>query len=157
MRWRLRVSILLAMSPLIALGQPVESGDGVAEGLTTYETPYYFMHTDLSGEAALEAAARMTKMAEEYHARTRDFSGDIREKLDFYLFKNPDDYMAAGGKPGSAGFFAGDRLLAIASNDIDGETWHVVQHEGFHQFAHAVIGGELPIWVNEGLADYFGE
>ena len=22
---------------------------------------------------------------------------------------------------------------------------------------HAVIGGELPTWVNEGLADYFGE
>ena len=37
------------------------------------------------------------------------------------------------------------------------QTWHIVQHEGFHQFAHAVIGGELPVWVNEGLAEYFGE
>ncbi|HEY0008295.1 MAG TPA: hypothetical protein VGB55_06205, partial [Tepidisphaeraceae bacterium] len=26
-----------------------------------------------------------------------------------------------------------------------------------HQFASAVIGGDMPIWVNEGLADYFGE
>jgi len=32
-----------------------------------------------------------------------------------------------------------------------------VQHEGFHQFAHAVIRGELPPWVNEGIAEYFGE
>jgi hypothetical protein len=32
-----------------------------------------------------------------------------------------------------------------------------VQHEGFHQFAHAVIGGEIPTWANEGLAEYFGE
>jgi hypothetical protein len=34
--------------------------------------------------------------------------------------------------------------------------WHVVQHEGFHQFVHMVIGGRIPIWVNEGLAEYFG-
>ena len=40
---------------------------------------------------------------------------------------------------------------------MDARTWHTVQHEGFHQFAHVVIRGDLPIWVNEGLAEYFGE
>jgi hypothetical protein len=50
-----------------------------------------------------------------------------------------------------------DKLMAIAVDNEGGGTWHVVQHEGFHQFAHAVIGGERPTWVNEGLAEYFGE
>jgi hypothetical protein len=35
--------------------------------------------------------------------------------------------------------------------------WHVVQHEGFHQFVAQVIRGNMPIWANEGLAEYFGE
>jgi hypothetical protein len=34
---------------------------------------------------------------------------------------------------------------------------HVVQHEGFHQYAHAFFGNELPPWLNEGLAEFFGE
>ena len=46
---------------------------------------------------------------------------------------------------------------AAADSGTGAQTWHVVQHEGFHQFAHAVIGGDLPVWLNEGLAEYFGE
>src|SRR5690606_35984862 len=33
---------------------------------------------------------------------------------------------------------------------------HTLQHEGFHQFAHMRIGETIPIWANEGLAEYFG-
>jgi hypothetical protein len=47
--------------------------------------------------------------------------------------------------------------MAIAGERNSNSTWHVIQHEGFHQFAHAVIGGNLPAWLNEGLAEYFGE
>jgi hypothetical protein len=78
------------------------------------------------------------------------------------VYVNKDDYYAAGGPPGSAGVFmyssdTGSRLMAIAGEHIDRNTWHTIQHEGFHQFIHAVIGGELPIWANEGFAEYFGE
>jgi hypothetical protein len=101
-------------------------------------------------------------MAEEYHERTRDFAGTISQKLPFALYRRPEDYWAAGGIPGTEGVFVrdstrGDRLLAIAGDKTDGRTWHVIQHEGFHQFASAVIGGDMPMWVNEGLAEYFGE
>ena len=34
---------------------------------------------------------------------------------------------------------------------------HVIQHEGFHQFAYAFFGNEMPPWLNEGLAEFFGE
>ena len=110
-----------------------------------------------------ETAVRMTKMAEEYASRTRDFSGVIREKFPFYVYANEDDYYAAGGPPGSAGVFMyhhgepGGKLMAIAGQKTNRYTWHTIQHEGFHQFVHAVIGGELPIWANEGFAEYFGE
>jgi len=124
--------------------------------LTPYQTRYYVIHTDLDEDAVREATVRMTKMAEEYASRTKDFSGAIRSKLPFYLFGNPEDYYALGAPRESAGVFNGQALMAVAK-DMDERTWHIVQHEGFHQFAAAVIGGQIPPWVNEGLAEYFGE
>lgn len=125
--------------------------------LKLYETRYYRVYTDIDPVEAKEACIRMTKMAEEYHARTAGFAGDIREKLPFYLFKSADEYYAAGGLPKSAGVFNGTRLMAMADPRVGKQVWHYVQHEGFHQFVHAVIGGDIPIWVNEGMAEYFGE
>lgn len=125
--------------------------------LPKYETKYYVIQTDLDRDGAQEAAVRVTKMAEIYLERTRGFSGLIRAKFPFILFKSVDDYHAAGGPQGSAGVFDGSKLMAVAGEKLTTKTWHVVQHEGFHQFAHAVIGGDIPVWVNEGLAEYFGE
>lgn len=127
-----------------------------ADGLKAYSTRYYTIYTDASPAAVREADVRMTKMAEEYQRRTRDFSAGMAGKLPFYLYRNEEDYLAAGGRPGTAGMFTGDKLMAVAGEQWTAVTWHVVQHEGFHQYARLRIGG-LPIWVEEGLADYFGE
>jgi len=125
--------------------------------LQSYPTRYYVIRTDLDLDAVREATVRITAMAEEYHARTRGFAGSVTDRLEFYIFRHPADYYANGGPQGSAGVFVGDRLLAIGGDRVSPETWHIVQHEGFHQFAHHVIGGDIPTWVDEGLAEYFGE
>jgi hypothetical protein len=124
--------------------------------MAKYETRYYLLHTDLETDKAREAAIRMTKMAEEYARRTSDFGGTVRKKLPFYLFADPEDYYATGAPRESSGRFNGTTLLAVAE-DFGPKTWHIVQHEGFHQFADAAINADLPVWVNEGLAEYFGE
>lgn len=125
--------------------------------LPVVEGRYYRIHSALPPERIREADLRMSKMAEEYHARTKDFSGAIRFKFPFYLFATEEEYRAGGGLPGTAGCFDPNSNVLMAFDAGDAELWHTVQHEGFHQFASAVIGGQLPIWVNEGLADYFGE
>jgi hypothetical protein len=127
--------------------------------LKRYEGRYYLINTDLVGDDLREAELRMTRMAEEYKKRTEGFSGTITRKFPFFLFRSIDDYHAAGGMRGTAGVFDPntDTLMAYAGDKTNAYTWNVIQHEGFHQFARGVIGGELPIWVNEGLAEYFGE
>lgn len=142
--------------------QPQQQKQGnMPAGLKVFESPYYHVYTDINADSAREAVIRMTKMAEAYHERTAAFSGVIREKLPFYLFDTGEEYHAAGGMVGSAGVFDGRSLMAMAIKDREGHiakpTWHVVQHEGFHQFVHAVIRGDIPTWTNEGLAEYFGE
>ena len=125
--------------------------------LRTYETKYYVIRTDLGLDVVREAAVRMTAMAVEYHRRTEGFSGIIRRKLPFFLFANAGDYHAAGGPVGTSGVFMGNRLMAAIGEKPTDYAWQVVQHEGFHQFARAVIRGQIPVWVNEGLAEYFGQ
>jgi hypothetical protein len=151
-------SIVVAVVLLLVCVAPAQQHKP-AKQLQAYQTPYYVIHTDLSGDELRESVLRMTKMAEEYHNRTRQFAGSINQKLPFYLFSREQDYYDAGGQPGSAGQFSGaeNKLMAIADPKSGQNVWDVVQHEGFHQFARAVIGGELPIWVNEGMAEYFGE
>src|SRR5687768_5204815 len=86
------------------------TADALAE-VQKYETDYYIMHTDLDPDAAREAAIRMTKMAEEYYERTKEFSGQINRKFPFYLYRSPQEYLRTGGIPGSSGFFDGNRLV----------------------------------------------
>jgi hypothetical protein len=120
------------------------------------ESRYYVIHTDLSDDDAREADLRMVRLAENYHLRTRDFAGDINRKMPFFLYARRADYLAAGGREGTSGFFNGEELVALAE-EMGPRTWHAVQHEAFHQFAHFVINADLPPWLNEGMAEYFGE
>jgi hypothetical protein len=65
--------------------------------------------------------------------------------------------VAAGGDVKTVGCFTGDKLMAASNPSNPGATWLVVQHEGFHQFILAAVGPDIPIWANEGLAEYFGQ
>jgi hypothetical protein len=129
--------------------------------LRVYETPYYTLHTDLPEADAREADLRMTRMFEEYQRRTSGFAGQVNKKFPFFLYKNKADFLAAGAPKGSAGVYieyhGSSWLMAVAGEKTTAETWHVVQHEGFHQFIRAAIQNDIPIWANEGLAEYFGE
>ena len=125
--------------------------------LRQFESRYYVIHTDLDQQALREFEARISAMAEMYYQRTRGFGGQITKKMPFYLFADPATYYAMGGLPGSAGVFDGDRLMAIVGSGASNAAWHTIQHEGFHQFVFYIIGGDVPIWVNEGLAEYFAQ
>jgi hypothetical protein len=164
MRNTLLPLLVLLVSAAHLIAAPSKSNPGSTDSpgtMQTYQSKYYVIHTDLDTDDVKEAVIRMSRMAEEYHSRTQGFSGEIRERLPFYLFRSAQEYSNSGGLPGTAGVFIvdgnGARLMAIAGTETNGSTWHTVQHEGFHQFAHAVIRGELPPWVNEGIAEYFGE
>jgi hypothetical protein len=149
------LSLLLAPTLLLAQGRRTDSPEKL--GLKKYESPYYIVYSDLSEDETREVVLRVTAMAEEYAARTSSFSGKLNQKFPFLIFRRERDYRTAGGMPGSGGMFDGERLMSIAGEKLTNETWHTIQHEGFHQFAFATINQNLQQWVNEGLAEYFGE
>ncbi len=125
--------------------------------LKPYKSRYYIIHTDLAAERVAEVRLRIEKMAEAYHERTSGFGGRITKRLPFYMFSDQQGYLAAGGVRDTGGLFDGKRLMMIAGPEGHPGTWRLMQHEGFHQFVHAVIGGRFPAWGNEGMAEYFGD
>ena len=102
--------------------------------LRQYDSAHYVIHTDLDPDSVREATIRLTKMCHEYTRRTSAFNIRINQKLPISMFSKHADYMAAGGPPGSAGVFTGDRLMATMGPVAQAFSWSTVQHEGFHQF-----------------------
>ncbi len=149
-RW---IAGVVAAASLLAVAR-AGLEDDLPKDMQRYEGAYHVLYTDVDKPVVREAVFRLKAMAEEYHRRTKGFSGTIRRRLPFVLFKDVEDYKKTGMPEGSAGAFTGRVLLATYRGRT---TWRIVQHEGFHQFVHSVIRGEIPIWVNEGLAEYFGE
>ena len=134
-----------------------------ASDLKTYNPPgYYVFHTDENRSMVQQIWLRMNFVAAAYQRRLHTiFGGSVDRKLPFYIFRHSADYRRAGGISGSAGMFLvdgrGQRLMAIGGRKINHQMWHIIQHEGFHQFTFAFLHRFLPPWANEGLAEYFGE
>jgi hypothetical protein len=151
---RLPLAVVLLLPALITSAAPMSVTD----------SKYYVIHSDLDTATVREAATRMACMGEEYYERTKGMAtGQINRKFKFMLFGTRQGYRAAGGPDGSIGVFLGNLpdhpLAAIRLDDRPELLWHTIQHEGFHQFSCEVLGGgrqPLPIWLEEGLADYFG-
>jgi hypothetical protein len=108
----------------------------------------------------------------EYAARMAGFQANPRaavkpnERMRLFVVKRYADYVALladfGFNAANSGgvFFRSPQGSGLATW-VEGQSrlkmYYVLQHEGFHQFADARIATGLPPWVNEGLAEYFGD
>ncbi len=133
--------------------------------LTTLESRAYKIHTNLTAEEAREFGRHMDLIYREYSRRFAVLHGNDRGKQNLYLLRTRADYVSTMGEFGfdasatGGVFFWGVRGSGLATW-VEGlsrdQVFDTLQHEGFHQFAHSKMGRELPLWVNEGLAEYFG-
>jgi len=142
----------------VLLCSPVFGGQ-----LVNLKTAHYLVHTDLDIGLATELSQRMEAMYGEYSRRMEDFhSAATNERLEVYLFarKRGYDQLTENKAPNSGGIFMfGSRNLLAAYVEEQGREnlRRTLQHEAFHQFAYKCISENLPIWLNEGLAQLFEE
>ncbi len=134
-----------------------------APTLRTLPTQHYLIHTDLDPAFANDLAKRMEAMYAEYRRRLEDFKPAASDsKLEVYLFNHKNDYdeLTEHKVPHTGGvFIAGGRnLLASFLEDQGRDAMRkTLQHEAFHQFAFNTIANDLPIWLNEAMAQFFEE
>jgi hypothetical protein len=136
---------------------------GAAAGpLREIKTRHYRIHTDLDRALADDLARRMDGMYDEYSRRLSTFTtGREIPALEVYLFRRQEDYLKFTGEKmrNTGGVFMSGRNLLAAFLEGQGRDAlrRTLQHEAFHQFAHTVISPELPVWLNEGMAQVFEE
>jgi uncharacterized protein DUF1570 len=124
-------------------------------------TPHYAIHTDLNQHLAEDLAIRMETMYRQYSVRLADFNPKQPEQFQVYLFQKREDYSALTSDkfPNTGGVFIQKRNLLAAFLEEQGRDGlrRTLQHEAFHQFAASAIGPNMPVWLNEGIAQVFEE
>jgi hypothetical protein len=154
-------------------GRTAGAGAEPREGTWTFNSRFYAVTTDLQDkQLARDIARHMDSVYAEYSSRMAGFKPNPyaavkpNERMPLYVMKRYDDYLSLiedfGFNARNSGgvFFRSLRGSGLATW-VEGQSrlkmYYVLQHEGFHQFADARIASNLPQWVNEGLAEYFGD
>lgn len=162
----LGVAVLLTGG--VSLAQQDDTPPPDSDSLVRYEGEAYILWTDLPEPRARESLARLEAIARQYRSLTGMDKEETFERLDVYLYRRCEEYRRAViPKVGedfarSAGVYTGEAIYATSDplRFSHASVWHVLQHEAWHQFSHRVFcrgHRSLPIWVEEGLAEYFGE
>ena len=154
----------VALAALLLLFLPVRAPAQTREGLTTYSSLHYLIHTNLTRDEVRAIGAHMDLIFAEYQKRFSSFSSRRQAPFELYLFRKQEQYLAHMKACGidaanSGGMFVYSErakgLFTFVQGKSRAVTFETLQHEGFHQFAFDYIGPGLPVWVNEGLAQYF--
>lgn len=157
-----RLPFLLGVVALAAVSLLVSTRPAVAAEPRTLDTRHYRIHTDLDAELTRDLAGRMDAMYDEYTRRLSAFKppADV-PPLEVHLFRTQADYLKFTGEQlhNTGGVYIARRNLLAAFLDGQGRDGlrRTLQHEAFHQFAFNVISPNLPVWLNEGMAQLFEE
>ncbi|HEY2589428.1 MAG TPA: DUF1570 domain-containing protein [Tepidisphaeraceae bacterium] len=133
-----------------------------AADVRQFNTRHYLVHTDLDAALCADLAQRLDAMYDEYDQRLSIFRGHGHiPRLEVYLFRTQQEYLTfTQGKMQNSGgmFLPSQNLLAAFLGDQGRDQLRrTLQHEAFHQFAYNAIAIQLPVWLNEGLAQFFEE
>jgi len=151
---------------VVALFLLCAAGVASAGEMRTVRSRAYQIHTDIDRDLAVEVGRHMDAVSMEYSRRFAGFRARGAVNNPLYVFASKDDYVRFLGKHGIDGTGSGGMFFVRSSGSglctfVEGQSldsmFNTLRHEGFHQFAFYRIGGELPTWVDEGLAEYFGE
>ncbi len=136
--------------------------------MQVFNTRFYRIVTNLSADDARPIARHMDQVFSEYTRRLAraGFRQRGASEMNLYLIDTQANYVRLLAEKGINGigsggmfFVRGDEagLATFVAGQGRTRMLATLQHEAFHQFAYLRIGTNLPIWANEGLAEYFGD
>jgi len=151
---------LIGLAGVIVAALSLAPSALAGNGMIEYTTAHYSVKTDITPRFAAVIGDHMETIYREYARRFQGF-GEVEQRFDVKVFRTRRQYEEATGAlaPGSTGaFIVHLKLLAAhAEGRTAEEVLRTLYHEGFHQFMYYAISKECPIWLNEGLAEYFSE
>ncbi len=158
-----RNTLITAMAVLVCL---LTTSHAAAQELRLqqFRSKSYLIHTNLSRDEVRVFGRYMDTVFAQYEDRFREFHTRSPAQMPLYLLRTEEQYQRfmtsqdiAATHTGGMFFFspASQGLATWVQGRSRSQTFQVLQHEGFHQFAFNHLGRDLPTWINEGLAQYF--
>lgn len=122
------------------------------------ETPHYRIKSDLPPECAQAIGSHQEALFRELCRRMQGTkaAGQI-ERMDLIAVGSQEKFIKIMGDEakGCQGLYTGDRLGAFGDPKEMDALLGVLRHEGTHQLVWEFIGPTCPVWLNEGLAEFF--
>jgi hypothetical protein len=147
----------LAAAPAIKTWPMKQDGD-----FTAVETPHYRVRSDMGVDITQIIATHQEALYLSLLQRMGSFKPAVVvtiPHLDVLAVKTKEKYEEVAGKDakGSQGIFSPSASQITTWNSPDNLDTIVqtLRHEGTHQFTMLYLGPKCPIWLNEGLAEFF--
>lgn len=154
---------LVVIIGLLCLSQAAVSGTDLA-GLYETTAGHYQVLTERGGELGPLVNGFMNEMLRHYSRWFANFTPKAGARV--IVFADAERFRAYA-RSGVGLIHAELTGYCHLKTDAEGNTfyelvtyespglWRTLAHEGFHQFLGYELGLEVPIWLNEGLAQYF--
>jgi len=148
----------------VVVATPVAFGREVAENWAEVRSPNFVVLTDSSEKQARHIAGQFERMREVFHRgfpKARLASSDpiiviaVKDRKGFQALE-PEAYLAKG-QADLAGLFlsAPEKNYILLRLDAQGEHPYATVYHEYTHFLIGEAGNWLPLWVNEGLAEFF--
>lgn len=112
-------------------------------------------------------AMRVARMAEEFYDAISGDLPDMRDQVDpqrshVFIFRDARDWQAVvaatpGMEPWAASFVRGQAMYLQEIGSDKADKMGMLAHEMTHLVFNRFLTVRLPLWLNEGLAEYYGE
>lgn len=156
------LSLCFALAAIIA-GCP--SGVLAKDAWIEVQSPHFKVISNAGENEARKIADQFEQFREVFHNSFPKFRVDLGKPLVIFAVKNEDAlklllpaYWEVKGRMHPAGIFApgeARHYVAVRTNIEADNPYEVVYHEYTHAIMNLNFQG-LPIWLGEGLAEYFG-
>ena len=126
------------------------------------QTAHFILHHDQK-----MFAAKVARMGEQFYDSISADLPDLRDRASpgrshLFIFRDPRDWKAIvastpGLEPWAASFVRGNVMLLQETGASASDKMDTLAHEMTHLVFNRFLPVRLPLWLNEGLAEYYGE
>ena len=126
------------------------------------QTEHFILHHDQK-----MFAAKVARMGEQFYAAISADLPNLRDRVaparsHVFIFRDPRDWKAVvAGTPGmeswAASFVGGNVMYLQEVGTATSDKMDMLAHEMTHLVFNRFLPVRLPLWLNEGLAEYYGE
>ena len=149
--------LLLIVPPAVSSELPAATRDDWVE----VRSARFVVCSNAGEPAAARAARHLERLADVIESTSRGLHVDVGHEIRVYVFRNLESFTPYAGPPHDATTTtAGFHVMApdIELIAYHRPEWGDAMTFASHEFLHAVIArslGPIPIWANEGLAEYY--